>query len=386
MIRELDNHRKYMRIFLVCNNLGGGGAERVHVNLASGFAQCGYEVFLIADLNQKASYPVDERVKILPLCPSTSKTLVKWSKAIVWMRRYVKKYKPDVVLGNMHLCSLVSKIACMGTGVPVILSIHNSLKSHPSYNPGRLTRICDEYLSRIYTRTTVLTYADYQTMKRKKNVIVMPNPLTFKPVAVVESGFVDHHGCIIDKKPAVLAAGRLDAWHYKGFDLLIRAWGIVSKSIEDEIVNHGWRLQIAGAGSKKSLEFLKGIVKESGVEDSIDFLGYRTDMEHLYREASIYCLSSRCEGLPMVLIEAMSQGCAPVACENLGRTREIITNETEGLLFKTADADDLARQLARMISDDEMRKSIQFAAFKRSKYYLPDNVLSMWETLLTSLK
>ena len=87
----------------------------------------------------------------------------------------------------------------------------------------------------------------------------------------------------------------------------------------------------------------------------------------------------------MVLIEAMSQGCAPVACENLGRTKEIITKESEGLLFKTADVDDLAKQLSLVITNNEKRKEIQLSTIKRSIFYSIDNIIDMWELLLKKI-
>ena len=88
----------------------------------------------------------------------------------------------------------------------------------------------------------------------------------------------------------------------------------------------------------------------------------------------------------MVLIEAMSQGCAPVACDNLDRTKEIITSEKEGLLFKTADVEDLTRQLTRMITDKEYRDMVQRTAVQRSTYYQMDHILVMWEDLLKEIR
>ena len=162
----------------------------------------------------------------------------------------------------------------------------------------------------------------------------MPNPLTFTPIVVAEDGeMINDLGTVIEKEKIILAAGRLNDWKCKGWDLLIKAWALINGQetmgngqINDQsLALSGWRLQIAGTGSEQDFSFLKQLCKENDVEDSVEFLGYRTDMKELYQKASIFCLSSRSEGLPMVLIEAMSQGCAPVACENLGRTKEIIT-------------------------------------------------------------
>lgn len=363
-----------MKIFLVCNSLGGGGAERVHVNLANGFAQRGHEVYLIADVNQPASYPVDEQVHVLPLCPQSTNKLKKWGGAVFMLRKNIKKYKPDVVIGNMHLCSFMSRLAAIGTRVPVVLTIHNALERPPSYRVSRLLVFCDEYMPYFYKSVTVLTEADWKHLGHRNNVTVMPNPLSFSPIDSIEG-----------KSPVILAAGRLDGWYVKGLDLLIKAWSRIVKSEESIIKDSGWRLQIAGNGSDESLAYLKKLCKEYGVENSVDFLGYVSDMQSLYKNASIYCLSSRSEGFPMVLIEAMSQGCAPVATDFKGRTLEVVGDKMKDVLCKPEDVNSIANRLSLMIKDIGFRKEKQLCALERSKSYSIDNVIQKWYNLFSKL-
>lgn len=374
-----------MKIFLVCNSLGGGGAERVHVNLANGFAKRGHEVYLIADVNQPASYPVDEQVHVLPLCPQSSNKFVKWGKAVLWLRKYMKQYKPDVVIGNMHLCSLISRIASVGLHTPVVMTIHHALESKAYDGFSKIEKFLDRYTPSLYAATTVLTKADYIVMNEKyhhqKNIHVMPNPLTFLPLSIEGQYLKNEKGEIVAKENVILAAGRMNDWKYKGWDILIQAAGLIKQQLRSE----SWKIMIAGGGPESSRTFLAKLCEQEGVNDCIEFMGYRNDIKELMQRASIFCLSSRSEGLPMVLIEAMSQGCAPVACENLGRTREIITNDDEGLLFKTADIDDLAKRLSSMISTPSKRNQIQSAVIKRSEYYQIDNIVKMWETLFNTV-
>ena len=373
-----------MKIFLVCNSLGGGGAERVHVNLANGFAQRGHEVYLIADVNQPASYPVDEQVHVLPLCPKSDNKLVKWGKAVTMLRKNIKKYKPDVVIGNMQLCSILSRIASICTKTPVVLTIHHALESK-EYQFSKVELFFDNHTTQFYRAATVLTEEDKVFLEQKyrvrKNIYVMPNPLTFDPVRIGPDGTLFNNDDVLQKDHMILAAGRLDNWRYKGWDILIQA----AKKIKPLLLKEQWNICIAGGGTEDTQHFLESLRKDAEVEECLQFIGYSTDMKTLFQKASIFCLSSRSEGLPMVLIEAMSQGCAPVACENLGRTKEIITSEKEGLLFKTADADDLARQLTVMITDHKKRKGIQLAAVKRSEAYLLGHIIEKWETLLGNI-
>ena len=373
-----------MKIFLVCNSLGGGGAERVHVNLANGFANRGHEVYLVADIYQKVAYPVDKKVHILPLCPEKKHKIVKWIAAIRMLRTYVKKYHADIVIGNMQLCSIISRLSTIGLGIPVILTIHHAMESK-AYKFSKLELFLDGRTPPLYAATTVLTQADKLLLDKKyrnrKNIFVMPNPLTFVPISVVD-GYLSENGRKIQKENVILAAGRLDNWRCKGWDILINA----VKFLRPLLLEKNWKICIAGEGTEQTRQFLESLRKDARVEGCLEFIGYQTNMKELFQKASIFCLSSRSEGLPMVLIEAMSQGCASVACDNLGRTQEIITDESMGLLFETENIENLAQQLTRMIRNEDYRENVQRNSVERSKYYLLEHIVDLWEDLFEKIK
>ena len=96
-------------------------------------------------------------------------------------------------------------------------------------------------------------------------------------------------------------------------------------------------------------------------------------------------MSSRYEGFGLVLIEAMSQGCACIACDYKGRQCEIIQNDSQGLCCEPDDVDALAEAMRKMITDDEYRESIRNNAVERSKYYSLDNIMGKWEDLLSKV-
>ena len=355
-----------MKIFLVCNSLGGGGAERVHVNLANGFAQRGHEVYLVADIHQKTSYSVDEKVHILPLCPKTNNKLQKWGKAIFWLRKNIKRHHPDVVIGNMYLCTFLSRLAALGLDVPVLLTIHHALESE-TYRISPLIKKLDKYAPKFFARTIVLTEADKVFMKSANGneVSAIPNPLSFAPCENLPM-----------KDKFILAAGRLDDLMCKGWDILFDAWGKVASKHKD------WNLYLAGTGSEESIRVITGFVKKNNIEDQVKLLGFRNDIKDLYLRASIFVLSSRSEGLPMVLIEAMSQGCACVATDYKGRTREIISSHEEGLLCEPENVDAFANNIEKLIVDEDLRHSIQKKSIERSKSFSINNVISIWESVL----
>lgn len=364
-----------MKILIVQSHIGGGGAERVGVLIASGLAQRGHEVYIVTNLHDEVKYPVNEKVKVLNMVTSPHNKLMKWGSAIKILRRYVKQVQPDVIIGIMQLSSFIAKLATIGKKVPIVMTEHYAFDLAPFREMTLLEKFCKFHLNKIYTHVTVLTEEDKKVIgDRLHQVSVMPNPLSLRPVDEV-----------LSRGNVILAAGRIDGWHSKGFDVLIKAWGKLIQNSKLKIHNDGWRLQIAGTGSDTSLAYLKGLCKEYGVEDSVDFLGFVPDMQSLYQKASIFVLSSRYEGFGLVLIEAMSQGCACIACDHKGRQREIMENESQGLLCPPENIETLSRCMYKMIKDVDYRESVRKNAIERSKFFSIENPIERWEKLLNQI-
>ena len=357
-----------MKIFIVCSRLSYGGAERVGVMLANGLS-VSHSVYLISNTLEEPTYEVESSVQLLPLFSSISSKIDKWASTLPNIRKYAKTYRPDVIIGIMETCSLVSKLATIGLGIPIIMTEHNAFE-RPKNTPLTKWQIITKfYINKLYCCVTILTEADKEFIGlRLKNTVVMPNPLFLTPI--IKSPVKDK---------IVLAAGRIDDWHCKGFDILLKAWGTIAKQYPD------WTLEIAGDGRKVDLELLQNIVRKSEVENQVKFLGYQKNIVDRYKQSAVFVLSSRYEGFGLVLIEAMSQGCACVACDFKGRQREIIRNDSEGLVCVPNDVDALALAIKKMIDDDMYRQKVQKAAIERSKYYTMDKTIRRWENLLKRL-
>ena len=393
------------------------------VSLANGFVERGYEVTFFADLYEEQTYALNDDVQVQNLvCQSTNK-LKKWFGAIWVLRKQLKKDKPDALIGIMSLCSIIAKIASIGMGIPIIATEHNSYERPISAPLPLFIKLYKFYICKFFSCVTVLTEVDRRVISNRiKNVVVMPNPLAIAPLEKM-----------FDKKKTILAAGRLDNWHVKGFDVLIRAWGHVidrlnvacrveiekrkeltlvegesTDAMIPKTINQNssanlladWKLVIAGVWrNPETRAYLDGIAKECGVFDRIEYTGFVENMQKLYSESSIFVLSSRYEGFGLVLVEAMSQGCACVACDYKGRQREIISptpalpsREGEeckgievcdnGILCQPDNVEALADAMAKMIMDDEYRESVRKNAIERSKYYSIDNIIDRWESLL----
>lgn len=134
----------------------------------------------------------------------------------------------------------------------------------------------------------------------------------------------------------------------------------------------------------------------------IEFLGFQKDIESLYKKSEIFVLSSRYEGFGLVLIEAMSQGCACVACDYKGRQREILNPSSalpegegepnrkieiteNGILCEPENVEALALSLKKMIKDEKYRHIVQRNAIERSRYYDMEHTMDRWEEFLQKI-
>ena len=249
------------KIAIVQVALSHGGAEHVGVLLANGFHQRGHQVSIYTDLTEPVVYQVDKGIPIVDFVGKKTNVLWKWIKAIYHIRKNIKKERPDVVIGIMGLCTFISYIACMGQGIPVVMTEHNAFERPDSAPMPLSLKIFKFWINKLYKNITVLTEADKKVIGNKlKNVTVMPNPLLLKPIDKVPP-----------KEKTVLAVGRVNGWHVKGFDILLQAWSKIISNEQLEISNYDysqngkpslWWLKIAGDGKKESFEYLMNLLPD----------------------------------------------------------------------------------------------------------------------------
>ena len=386
-----------MKIMIVLACLQGGGAERVATLWAGAFVELGHEVVLATDRKKSDApfiYPIHEKVKVVKCFFSHQKTPKGWRAFLkryanilyravrclrgsinicLALREEIKKFQPDVVISIMHPVSLYALIATWGIPCPVIATEHNAFE-RPKETPLSFSQRFFKFVAnKWFPIVTVLTEADRIFIgNRLKNVYVMPNPLALEPINEI----------IKSRRKQIVASGRLDDWYYKGFDLLIKAWGKIKNKYPDWVVNISGRSHTEGRDTEK---YLNKLIEENGVSGSCFLSGFHSDMEQLFSESEIFVLSSRYEGFGLALIEAMSQGCACIAADYKGRQREIIRNESEGLCILPDSEDALIIALEKMIKDETYRKQVQQNAPLRSRDYLPLTIAHEWEKLIANV-
>lgn len=350
-----------MKIAILVYNLTGGGAERVAVIWASGFHYRGHEVCIVTFNDQAPkTYGLIEGVEERIVVSHKSNRVLRVLERIVKLRRTLSALKPDVVIEVMTGWERL--VAMAGMKCVKIATEHNVFEL-PKNAEHKLNWKRKYLLNRLYDHVTVLTQADKDVIgNRLKHVSVLPNPLALKPAPYVPT-----------KDKVILAVGRKDDWHCKGFDNLIRAWAQVAKSAE------GWKLQIVGSSPKGGQKYLGCLCQECGVENCVEFPEYQDEILPYYQRASIFVLSSRYEGFGLVLIEAMSQGCACIACDYKGRQSEIVTNDVSGVTCEPDNVEALAGAIRKVIEDNELRVRLQAAAIRRAGDFSINNIMTRWD-------
>ena len=256
-------------------------------------------------------------------------------------------------------------IARLGLGCYNISTEHNSFE-RPENAEHKLNWFRKYLQNQLYDHVTVLTQADKDVIGNSlKHVTVLPNPLALEPAQFVPT-----------KGKIVLAVGRKDDWHCKGFDVLIKAWSLIVPDAKE------WKLLIVGGSTCGGQAYLKRLCQEYGVVDCVDFHDYQSNIQQYYQQASIFVLSSRYEGFGLVLIEAMSQGCACVACDYKGRQSEIVTNGVDGVTCEPDNVEALANAIRLLIVNEERRVQLQSNAIKRAADFSLDNIMDRWEMIL----
>lgn len=221
----------------------------------------------------------------------------------------------------------------------------------------------DIYLVDKYDEFIVLTEEDKENWHNKK-IKSIPNFINFIP---------EKSSNCENKK--IISVGRLE--YQKGYDILINVWNIISKKYPN------WILEIYGEGIER--ESLQNKINKLGLEKSFILKGAVKNIQDKYLESSIYVMSSRYEGMPMVLLEAMSYGLPVVSFDCSCGPKDIIKDNEDGFLVEFGNIEQMAEKIEKLISDEEKRKLFGKNARKNVERFSADIIMKEWKELFENL-
>jgi glycosyltransferase involved in cell wall biosynthesis len=210
----------------------------------------------------------------------------------------------------------------------------------------------------------VLTSADAKQYWHHRNVRIIPNSLSFIP---------NKYADLSNKK--ILAVGRLT--YQKGFDLLINAISLIKTECM------GWEVKIIGDGEDKNK--LKKQIDDLDLNWLINIASATTEIVNEYLSASIYVMSSRYEGLPMVLIEAKSCGLPIVSFDCPEGPAEVINDGIDGILVENGNVQALGDAIVELIHNTDKRNILGANAYHNIEKYKSENIFKLWNDLFIAL-
>ena len=293
--------RLMSQIIFFVSSMHGGGAERVAVLLCNRWVERGHNVTLVVTYSGcgQCVYPLDERVRLVYLADivgTTRKTPWIMLRRFRALRRLVRDTRADVVVSFLTQVNIAVLLATRGLGVPIIVS-------ERIYPPAMPLHIIWKILRRItypWTAKVVMqTQGGLEWLQRaapESRGIIIANPCVFplpesKP-KIEPDTILPAQRCLL------LAAGRLEK--QKGFDLLIDAFSSLCDVCAD------WDLVILGEGAER--QALEAQIASKELNQRVLLPGRVGNAGDWYQRADLYAMSSRFEGFPNTLLEALAYG------------------------------------------------------------------------------
>lgn len=379
-----------MKILFFVSSLNAGGAERVATTLANAWAKRGDQVVLVPTYLKRHTsfYPIDEAVTLTWLADSPGHSLArnvpglgKW----LQIRQLIRATQPDVIVSFLTNVNVNVLIASMGMDVPVVVSERtNPVHSQSAGKVLQCLRRMTYRRARIVVMQTQASVEPFRALvPGVRDVEVVPNPLpSTLPVAAVGDAALSASPRLQDPETQlfsqsaaptarhVVAMGRLVAT--KQFDVLIDAFGQLAPHHPD------WNLTLWGDGPLRST--LEQKISDMGLCGRVILAGRTSEPWQALSRADLFAMTSRVEGFPNVLMEAMALGLPCVALDCPSGPAELTRDGQDARLVPLNQPEALINALQELMSDPSVRQALgQQAAKSVAQRYSLNTILAQWD-------
>lgn len=362
-----------MHITLVISTFAAGGAERVMSNMANYWVEQGEDITLITLSSQSHDwYKLDPRIKRVGLGLLSTSTHIGQAirhnvRRVIWLRQALRRAHPDMVISFLDTTNVLTLMASWGLGIPVIVSERNDPHQRSiglAWNGLRsvLYRHADAVV--VQTRA-VRDWA--LRLQGIKAIYVIPNPVS--PIRNECEQASSRHG----SSHTIVAMGRLV--RQKGFDLLIEAFGRCAAKHSD------WSLVILGEGPERAS--LQTFTANLGIASRVSLAGQFQEPATILKGAGLFVLSSRYEGFPNALLEAMACKLAVISTDCPSGPRDIIRDGVDGVLVPSNDVEALAIAMDRLMVDLPERQRLGTRAAEIIERFSIEKIMKMWDELVS---
>lgn len=348
---------KPKHVALYLPSLRGGGAERVMVMLANGFASRGHKVDLVLASAEGPYLPeVSDAVRVVDL----GKRRV--AATLFPLIRYLKSEQPEAMLSALGHANVVALLARRWARSHVRLVISEHTTPLRAASKGRVAALLRTLIRRLYPTADAIVCVSEGAREGMRQMFDLPadkmhciyNPLDVDRVRRLMMESVDHEWITKPDGSIIVAVGRLT--EAKDYPTLLRAFALL-------IRERPARLVILGEGEEEAR--LTALANELNISKSVAFLGFQKNPFAWLRACDLYVLSSRWEGLPGVLLEALACDARVVSTDCPSGPREILEAGKWGRLVPVGDPQALANAMSQaLISTNEPVNSVRADDFR----------------------
>ena len=341
-----------------------GGIERVISTLVNQFVSYPYLIIEIVSIfkgRENPNYPIPSNVKINYITyknhgvkPHSIKRFFVMFSNLLKVRRFFKNHDYDIVLAQSFPPALLMFLS--GFPCRKIVAVEHVYAGY--YNT--LVQLIRDFVYSRLRKVVVLTNADkkfFANRIRDELVEVIPNPVKQ----------LQTHYSNLDN-PRIIAIGRLV--YQKGFENLIEGFTKIHEKHPE------WRLDIFGDGPMRGE--LQLLIDKLQLSEKVHLVGVSNKITDELCQSSIFVLSSRFEGFPMVLIEALSMGVPCVAYDCHNGPSDIVKNGYNGYLIENQNLDSLIKMLEKLIIDKDLRKEMGVNAPKSVICFSDEIIAKKW--------
>lgn len=358
---------KKKKIGFVIGKLSAGGAERVISNLSNVLIEK-FDITIITHVKSEPFYLLDKRIKVISCLdyiekPSSTLQSIKLNYNLVKrISQIIKEQGIDVVIGFITSANILSTIAARLNRIPCIISERNNpiVEEIP-----RLWVVLRRLIYPLANNLVLQTEGVKKIYEKKMNpqkITILPNPVSTQLSQLRKQ--------TLKKEKILLTVGRLKK--HKSQEQIITAY----KNISPE----GWKLIIIGNGDQK--QKLENLIEEYKLSKKIKIISGVKQMDKYYNNASIFVFTSKYEGFPNALLEAMHFGlpCVSTNCD-FGPS-DLINNGVNGFLVPIDNQTILESRIKRLINDENLREEFSIKSKVKTEAFKSEVVVNQWENLI----
>ncbi|NWF98817.1 MAG: glycosyltransferase [Nitrospirae bacterium] len=379
------NFTAKIKVLFFITSLDIGGAERVMLHILRHLDRNRFFPILLL-LYQYNELPyskyLPEDLKILVLQRKSESFTSKIKQAITFLLT-VGKIKPDIIFSMLTHCNILALFGKLLFRTKIIITEHSTLSAIIKTPDGaKILGLPVSFLVKTFYRFAdkIITVSEGVrddliekfniSWEKIKNI---PNPIDLELISQMKIKKATHP--FFEKSvPVIISVGRLVK--AKGFDILLNSFKKVIKKINARMI-------IIGEGPERNnLEILS---KKLGISDKVSFAGFQENPFQFLAKGDLYVLSSRYEGMPLSLLEAMACGLPVIAFDCKSGPREILKNGEFGILVPAGDEEKLTSSILELLMNDEIRLKMSVLSQKRAEEFSAKNIIIRYEKELAEL-